>query len=169
MEYYGKNPKIGKGVFIAPNAVVLGDVEIGDGSSVWYGVVIRGDRAKIRIGTNVNIQDNCTLHTDLASPVNIGDYVTVGHNCVIHGCEIEDNSLIGIGSVILNDACIKTGSVVASGSVVKEGQIVGPYQLAAGVPAKIKRELSAEDVENNRKNAQTYCQLAEKHMSLHTE
>ncbi len=165
MGYLDREPKIGKDVFIAPGAVVLGDVEIGDGSSIWYGAVVRGDQAKIRIGSNTNIQDNCTLHADPPSPLTIGDNVTVGHNAVLHGCTIEDDCLIGIGSIILNDAHIKAGSIVASGTVVKEGQVVGPKQLVAGIPAVVKKELGAADVEKNRDNARTYCLLAQKHRS----
>ncbi|HPJ94791.1 MAG TPA: gamma carbonic anhydrase family protein [Deltaproteobacteria bacterium] len=165
MEYHGKKPKIGKDVFIAPNAVVLGDVEIGDGSSIWYGAVVRGDQTKIRIGKNTNIQDNCTLHSDPPSPLTIGDNVTVGHNAVVHGCTIEDDCLIGIGSVILNDAHVKTGSIIASGSVVRQGQTVGPQHLVAGIPAGVKKGLTTEDVEGNRDNARTYGDLAKKHIA----
>lgn len=167
MEYYGKKPKIGKDVFIAPTAVVLGDVEIGDGSSIWYGAVVRGDETKIRIGRNTNIQDNCTLHSDPPSPLIIGDNVTVGHNAVVHGCTIEDNCLIGMGSVILNDAHVKTGSIVASGSVVKQRQAVGPYHLVAGTPAGVKKRLTEKDEEKSRDNARTYCELARKHMAAY--
>jgi len=163
MEYNGKKPLIGRNVFIAPTAIVLGDVEIGDGSSVWYGAVIRGDQAKITIGKNTNIQDNAVLHTDLESPLNIGDNVTVGHSAVVHGCTVEDTCLIGIGSIVLNDALVKTCSVVASGSVVKERQVVGPRHLVAGSPAVMKRELTEEDVRKNRDVSKTYCGLASKH------
>ena len=165
MEFYGTKPKIGQNVFIAPTAVVLGDVEIGDGSSIWYGAVVRGDRAKIRIGKNTNIQDNATLHSDPSHPLVIGDHVTVGHNAVVHGCTIEDGCLIGIGSIILNDARVKTGSIVASGSVVKQRQVVGPHQLVAGAPAEVKKELTAKDIEKNRDNALTYGDLAKKHIA----
>ena len=167
MEYYGTKPKIGKDVFIAPTAVVLGDVEIGDGSSIWYGAVVRGDEAKIRIGKNTNIQDNCTLHSDPPSPLVIGDNVTVGHNAVVHGCTVEDDCLIGIGSIVLNDARVKTGSIVASGCVVKQGQEVGPYHMVAGAPARLKKELTPADVDKNRDNAHTYGSLAKKHMAAY--
>ena len=168
VEYHGKKPKIGKDVFIAPGAVVLGDVEIGDGSSIWYGAVVRGDESKIRIGRNTNIQDNCTLHSDPPSPLTIGDNVTVGHNAVVHGCTIEDDCLIGIASIILNDAQVKRGSIVASGSVVKQRQVVGPSHLVAGIPAEVKKKLTQEDMEDNRDNARTYCELARKHMAAYS-
>ncbi|HHO77310.1 MAG TPA: gamma carbonic anhydrase family protein [Deltaproteobacteria bacterium] len=165
MEYLGRKPLVGRDVFIAPTAMVLGDVEIGDGSSIWYGAVIRGDQAKISIGKNTNIQDNAVLHTDLASPLRIGDNVTVGHGAVVHGCTIEDDCLIGIGSIILNDALVKNCSVVASGSLVGQRQVVGPLHLVAGSPAVVKRELAEEDVEKNREIVQTYRGLAHKHRS----
>lgn len=165
MDYHGRTPLIGRNVFIAPTAVVIGDVAIGDGSSVWYGAVIRGDQAGITIGKNTNIQDNAVLHTDLASPLAVGDNVTIGHSAVVHGCTIEDDCLIGIGSIVLNDALVKESSVVASGSVVRQRQVVGPRHLVAGVPAVVKRELTEVDIVKNREVAETYRGLAERHLS----
>lgn len=167
--YGGKKPRIGKDVFIAPTACVIGDVEIGEGTSIWYGAVIRGDRAKIRIGKNTNIQDNVTMHADPESPLVIGDYVTVGHNAVVHGCTIGDDCLIGMGSVILNDAHVQSGSVVASGSLVKEGSVIGAFRLAAGSPAEIRRELGPESSRKNRQDARRYRELARDHRQLHEE
>ena len=115
-DYRGHRPKIGNNVFIAPTAVVIGKVTIGDNASIWYGTVVRGDRDSITIGENVNIQDNCTLHTDPGMPVVIGSGVSVGHAAVVHGCTIEKNSLIGIQAVVLNGAVIREGSVVGSAS-----------------------------------------------------
>jgi len=140
-EYDGKIPRIGKDVYIAPTAVIIGDVEIEDGASVWFGTVLRGDNAAIRLGAGSNIQDNCTIHTDKGFPVAIGKRVSIGHNAIIHGCEIEDDCLIAMGAVVLNGAFIKKGSLVAAQSLVKEGQEVGPYQLVAGIPAQVKKEL----------------------------
>lgn len=165
--YEGKVPKIGKNVFIAPTACVIGDVEIGEGTSIWYGAVIRGDRAKIRIGRNTNIQDNVTLHADAESPLVIGDYVTIGHNAVIHGCTIGDDCLVGMGSVILDDAHVQSGSVIASGSVVKEGGVIRSFCLAAGSPAEVKKELGPERSKKNRQGARTYCELAKAHREIH--
>ena len=141
IEFNGIQPKIGANVFIAPTATVIGDVEIKDNASIWYGTVLRGDRAPIVIGRNTNIQDNCTVHTDADSPAVIGDNVTIGHNAVVHGCIIEDRCLIGINATVLSRARVKKASIVAAGSVVVEGQQVGPYQLATGVPAQIKKSL----------------------------
>ncbi|MCP4345312.1 MAG: gamma carbonic anhydrase family protein [Desulfobacterales bacterium] len=166
LEYKGKKPKIGKNVYIAPTASVIGDVEIGDNASVWFGAVLRGDMAPVSVGRNTNIQDNCTVHTDSDTPAFIGDNVTVGHNAVVHGCTVENNCLIGMSAVVLNSAIVRTGSVVASGSVVREGQEVGPYHLVAGIPAKLKRELSekifAETFEHPAKD---YLELAEEYMT----
>ena len=157
-------PTIGSNVFIAPTAVVIGDVTIGDGASIWFNAVLRGDMAPIRIGANTNIQDNCTVHTDFGKPAVVGDNVTVGHNAVVHGCTIEDICLIGIASVVLNDAIIKTGSVVAAGSVVREGQVVGPNQLLAGSPATVKRELDATRVAKLKAPAQRYANIKSKYL-----
>jgi carbonic anhydrase/acetyltransferase-like protein (isoleucine patch superfamily) len=165
-ELDGKKPKIGKNVFIAQTAVVIGDVEIQDGASIWYGAVLRGDMATIVVGKNSNIQDNCSVHTDYGNPALIGDDVTVGHNSVIHGCLIEKNTLIGIGSVILTGAKIRTGCVVAAGSLVKENQTVGPNQLVAGSPAVTKRELSSETLNLLEKPIENYLYLSKYHASL---
>ena len=166
LEYKGKKPKIGKNVFIAPTAAVIGDVEIGDNASIWYGAVLRGDMAPVRVGMNSNIQDNCTVHTDAGKPAIIGDNVTVGHNAVVHGCTVESNCLIGINAVVLNDAHVKTGSVVASGSVVREGQSVGPYHLMTGIPASVKKELTEKDAEAFGVPVKNYLELAKEHMKL---
>ena len=165
--YGGKKPKIGKDVFIAPTACVIGDVEIGEGASIWYGAVIRADRAKIRIGKNTNIQDNVTMHEDPESPLVVGDYVTIGHNAILHGCTIGDDCLIGIGSIILNDAHVQSGSIIAAGSLVKEGGVVGAFRFAAGSPAEVKRELSPESSKKNRQSARAYRELAGEHKLLH--
>ena len=163
LDYKGTRPKIGKDVFIAPTAVIVGDVEIRDGASIWYGTVVRGDRAPITIGKNTNIQDNCTLHTDPGKPVRIGQRVSVGHNAVVHGCTLDRYSLIGIGAVVLNGAWIKEGSIVASGAIVKEGQIVGPFQMVAGIPAVLKKELPASVIDQTIGTSKTYQMLAEAH------
>ncbi|KPJ78308.1 MAG: hypothetical protein AMJ54_04270 [Deltaproteobacteria bacterium SG8_13] len=168
LEYKGHRPKIGKNVFIAPTAVVIGKVDVGDNASIWYGSVIRGDRDTITIGENVNIQDNCILHTDPGQPVVIGDGATVGHAAVVHGCTVEKNSLIGIQAVVLNGAVIKEGSVVGSGAVVREGQRVGPFHLVAGVPAKLKKELDKSILRQHAGTTETYRQLAAEHRRIHS-
>lgn len=165
IEHQGKTPRIGKNVYIAPTAVIIGDVELKDGASVWYGAVLRGDEAPIRVGRNTNIQDNCTVHTDLDKPAVIGDDVTVGHNAVVHGCIVEELCLIGIGAVVLNDAHIKAGTIVAAGSLVRERQTVGPNQLVAGSPAVVKRELNPDVREILQGPVNSYLRLSRAHQS----
>lgn len=163
IDYRGKRPTIGRDVFIAPTAAIIGDVTIGDGASVWYGAVIRGDLASISIGENTNIQDNCTLHVDIEVPAVIGSDVTIGHNAVIHGCTVEDGSLIGINAVVLNHAHIKSGSIVAAGAVVKEGQTVGPNHLVAGTPAVFKKDLSGISPDRLEGPVKDYLMLSRYH------
>jgi carbonic anhydrase/acetyltransferase-like protein (isoleucine patch superfamily) len=169
MAYGGKTPKIGNNVFIAPTAAVIGDVEIADGASIWYGAVIRGDLASITIGADTNIQDNCTIHVDGGQPAVIGASVVVGHNAVVHGCTIEDLCLIGINAVVLNGAHIRRGSVVAAGAVVLEGQVVGPLELAAGLPARVRKQLPAAMADTIRHDAEIYLDLAREHDQLRQE
>lgn len=166
LAFNGKNPKIGKNVFIAPNAVVIGDVVIEDGASIWYGTVVRGDRSLIRIGAYTNIQDNSTVHSINEHPVDVGPHVTVGHNAVIHGCVIDEACLIGIGSVVLNGASIGRGSILAAHSLVREGQSIEAHRLAAGVPAQVKRELDPAQVEKITATAGSYADLARQHIPM---
>jgi carbonic anhydrase/acetyltransferase-like protein (isoleucine patch superfamily) len=150
-------------VFIAPTAVIIGDVDIADGVNIWYGTVIRGDSSYIRIGKNTNIQDNSTVHTDRHGPTIIGSDVTVGHNVVIHGCTVEDRCLIGIGAIVLGQARIKAGTIVAAGSLVRRGQELGPGQLVAGNPAVFKRNLTHADNEMLDGPIGRYLQYAKEH------
>lgn len=164
--FNGKKPRIGKNVFIAPTATIIGDVEIKDNSSVWYGAVLRGDTESIKVGRRTNIQENCTVHADPGKPVRIGDRVTVGHNAVVHGCTVEDDSLIGINAVVLNGARIRFGSIIGAGAVVKEGQVIGPCQLAIGIPAGIDKNLGADIVEMHKRRAIRYATLAREHRRI---
>ena len=161
-----KKPRIGNNVFIAPTAVIVGDVEIRDRASIWYGAVLRGDMAPIFIGENTNVQDNCTVHTDYGKPTHIGKSVTVGHNVVVHGCHVEDHCLIGMGSILLNDCRVKEGSIVAAGSVVREGQSVGPFHLVAGAPAIFKKELPHEIFSRIANPVQNYLETSKEHMAF---
>jgi carbonic anhydrase/acetyltransferase-like protein (isoleucine patch superfamily) len=160
IKYKEFTPTIGNHVFIAPTAVIIGDVTIGDGASVWFNAVLRGDMAPIKIGANTNIQDNCTVHTDFGKPAIIGDHVTVGHNAVVHGCTIEDDCLVGIGAVVLNEAHVMEQTIVAAGSVVREGARFGPRQLVAGIPAKLKKELADLPMDRFERSAREYLTLA---------
>ncbi len=141
LAYNGKTPKIGKNVYIAPSAVVIGDVTLEDNASIWFNAVVRGDKDAIYIGKNSNIQDNCTLHVDEGDPLHIGADVTVGHNAVVHGCTVEKGVLIGINAVILNNAVVGEGAIIAAGAVVTGGQTIAAYHMAAGAPAKEKKAL----------------------------
>ena len=149
--------------FIAPNAAVTGDVELGRGASVWYGASVRGDIAPIRIGDGSNIQDNASVHVDEEVPASIGSGVTVGHNAVIHGCTIEDDCLIGMGAIILNGARIGAGSIVGAGALVTENKEIPPGSLAVGAPARVVRPISDEEREKVKANAERYMVNARRH------
>ncbi|MCQ2199078.1 MAG: gamma carbonic anhydrase family protein [Paludibacteraceae bacterium] len=145
----GFTPKIADDVFLADNAALIGNVEIGEKSSIWFGAVIRGDVNSIKIGKNVNIQDGAVLHTlydksPKPSTIELGDNVSVGHNATIHGAKIENNVLVGMGSIILDNVVIGEGSIIAAGAVVTTGTIVEPGSLMAGIPAKKIKEVSPE-------------------------
>lgn len=144
---HGIYPQIGKGSFVAETAAVIGDVVIGEESSVWYSAVIRGDVNKIRIGDRVSIQDCSCLHCSEADAyIEIGNDVTVGHNVCLHGCKIDDNVLIGMGSTVLDNAHVSSGSIVAAGALVLARTEIGPGELWGGVPAKLIRKLSDADI-----------------------
>jgi carbonic anhydrase/acetyltransferase-like protein (isoleucine patch superfamily) len=159
LSYRGKTPQIDDNVFVAPTAVVIGNVTIHAGASIWYGTVLRGDMEPIVIGEDTNVQDNCTVHTDKGYPAIIGAGVTVGHNAVVHGCMVEDNALIGIGALVLTGSVIGKEAVVAAGAIVREGQRVGVRELVAGTPAKLKRTLTAEEAAVFGKSTANYKQL----------
>ena len=130
--------------FIAPNATVVGEVELGEGVTVWYQAVVRGDSNTIKIGSNTNIQDGTIIHVDHDAPVEVAENVTIGHQCLLHGCTIEKGALIGMGSTILNHAVIGENSLIGAGSLVTEGKVIPPNVLAFGRPAKVIRPLTEE-------------------------
>lgn len=142
-----KSPKIGENNFIAENSSLIGEIETGKNVSIWFSAVLRGDCSKIVIGDNSNIQDNSTVHGDTPYPVILGKNVTVGHNCVVHGCIIGDNVIVGMGSVILNGANIPNNTIIAAGSLVTEKLQIPENSLVAGSPAKVIRELSEKNLE----------------------
>ena len=146
--------------FIAPGAIVLGDVTLGAGASVWFGAVIRGDCAQVRIGAQTNIQDLCLLHADPGFPCTLGERVTIGHAAIVHGAVIEDDVLIGMKAVVMNGAQIGRGSLVAVGAIVTEGTIIPPGSVVMGQPAKIKRAVEPRDLERIRHAAEHYVQAA---------
>jgi carbonic anhydrase/acetyltransferase-like protein (isoleucine patch superfamily) len=144
--------------FVAPNATVIGNVELHDCSSVWFNVVIRGDNDPIIIGSGSNVQDGAVLHTDPGFTLRIGSNVTVGHQAMLHGCEVGDGSLIGINAVVLNGAKIGKGCLIGANALVTEGMQIPDYSLVVGSPAKIKRTLSAEQVAGLQENALHYVE-----------
>lgn len=157
-EVRGFTPKIGKNVYIAENATIVGDVEIGNDCSIWFNAVLRGDVNSIRIGNRVNIQDGSVLHTLYQkSTVEIADDVSIGHNVVIHGAKIEEGALIGMGAIVLDHAVVGKGSIVAAGSVVLTGTIIEEGSIYAGVPAKFVKKVDVEQAkEMNQKIAKNY-------------
>ncbi|MGC0378674.1 MULTISPECIES: gamma carbonic anhydrase family protein [unclassified Streptomyces] len=163
----GKEPKVDGDVFVAPTASVIGDVTLHAGASVWYGAVLRGDVERISVGASSNVQDNCTLHADPGFPVSVGERVSIGHNAVVHGATVEDDCLIGMGATVLNGAVIGAGSLVAAQALVPQGMRVPPGSLVAGVPAKVRRELSPEEREGLTLNGTMYAELAGVHREQH--
>jgi carbonic anhydrase/acetyltransferase-like protein (isoleucine patch superfamily) len=164
--YDQKSPQLGRGVFVAPNATLIGEVSIGDFSSVWFNAVVRADVNHVRIGRYSNIQDSCVLHVTTGEfPLVIGDKVTVGHGCILHGCRIGDMCLIGMGAVILDGAEIGESCVVASGSVVLQGTRVPPRTLVAGIPAAKKKEVDDKTLEEIERSAIEYAKLASDYLN----
>lgn len=157
-------PQISKQAWVANSAVVIGDVRMAEGSSLWPTAVARADLASIRIGENSNVQDGAVLHGDPGEPVVIGRHVTVGHRAVVHGATLQDGCLIGIGAVVLNGVNVGEGALVAAGAVVTKD--VPPRTLVAGIPAQVKRELTAEIHNSQVNHAIHYSQLAQQHAEL---
>ncbi len=159
VDFKSKSPKISETAFIADSADVIGDVEVGDFSSVWFNATVRGDQNKIKIGSRTSIQDNVVIHTDHINGVQIGDDVTVGHGAVLHGCRIESNVVIGMNSTVLNGAEIGQNSIVGANALISEGKKFPERSLIIGVPGKVKRELEKAEIEAITKNAEEYVEL----------
>jgi len=146
LPYGGLSPRLGRDVFVAPNATLVGDLEIGDEASVWFGAVLRADIGPIRIGPRTNVQDLACMHlTDGVSTTNVGADVTIGHGAILHGCTVGDRCLIGMGSIILDNAVIGEGSVIAAGALVPPRMVIPPRSLVRGNPAKVIREVTADE------------------------
>jgi len=156
-------PQVAGSAWIAPGAFVIGDVRLGEESSVWYGAVLRGDTEPIRIGARSNVQDGCILHADPGFPAIVGQGCVVGHNAVVHGCEIGDDCLVGMGATILNGAKIGDGSIVAAGAVVPEGRDFPPRSLIVGVPAKRAGDVIDEQAADIKRGASEYVERAASH------
>jgi gamma-carbonic anhydrase len=164
--YQGTTPTVSPTAYVDPSAQLIGDVVIGDESSIWCNTTLRGDVNYIRIGNGTSIQDNTVCHVEEGLfPLIVGNRVTVGHSAVLHGCTIEDGCLIGIGAIVLNGAKIGEGSVIGAGALVPEGMDVPPYSMVMGVPGKIRREVSPDERERFRVNADHYIELSKKYLA----
>ena len=166
-ELDGKTPELPADgqYFIADTATVIGNVRLKSNASVWFGSVLRGDNELIEVGEGSNVQDNCVFHVDKGQPVQLGEGVSVGHGAVIHGATVEDHVLVGMGAIIMNGAVIGSESLIAAGALVSEGAVIPPRSLVAGVPGKVRRELSDDEVEALHHNAVIY----EEHRDLHRQ
>lgn len=159
----GQRPVVHAAAWVAPTAMVIGDVTIAEDASVFYGAVVRGDTASITVGAGSNLQDLVAVHADPGFPVRIGAGVSVGHGAVIHGCTVKDGALIGMGAVVLNGAIVGAGTLVAAGAVVLGGSVIPPGCLVAGTPGKVRRELSAKERAELVDNGVHYVALARAH------
>jgi carbonic anhydrase/acetyltransferase-like protein (isoleucine patch superfamily) len=161
--YNGTWPTIAENVFVAPTAAIIGNVTIHSGASIWYNTVVRGDTGPIVIGSRTNIQDNCTLHLDADAPLTIGEDCTIGHNAIVHGATLGDRVLVGMNAVVLSHAVVGSDTIIGSCALVPEHKHIAAGVLAIGIPAKIARELSAEERQNLVKSAVGYCERALEH------
>ena len=161
-ELNGITPKIGEDCYLAETATIIGDVEMGNGCSIWFGAVLRGDVHYIKLGDNVNVQDNAVIHaTYKKSPTNIGNNVSIAHGAIVHGCTLKDNVLIGMNAVVLDDAVVESNAIVAAGAVVTKGTVVESGSVYAGSPAKKIKELSPELLEGEvQRIANSYAMYA---------
>lgn len=166
LSWRGQEPQVDADAWVAPNATLIGAVRIGPGSSVWFTTVLRADSEPIEIGPGSNIQDGCVMHADPGYPATIGAGVSVGHRAVLHGCMVDDDVLVGMSATILNGARIGAGSLVAAGAVVLEGTDVPAGSLVAGVPGRVRRSLTADELEGVRTNARHYRELARGYANL---
>jgi carbonic anhydrase/acetyltransferase-like protein (isoleucine patch superfamily) len=161
----GKTPQLHDAVFAVESAVVVGDVTVGEQSSLWFGAIVRGDVNYVRIGARTNVQDHSVLHvTSQTHPTIVGDDVTLGHRVTLHGCTIRDRCLVGIGAIVMDGAVVGEESLVAAGSLVPPGMVVPPRTLAVGSPAKVKRPLSADEIAFFRTSAQNYVRYAQQYL-----
>jgi len=168
--FSGKTPRFGRRVFVASSAVIAGDVELGDDVNVWYGAVLRADLERIRIGARSNVQDGVIVHVDAPdAPTLVAEDVTIGHAAILHGCRVERGALVGMHSTVLDGAVIGEEAVVAAGALVPPGMVVPPRTLVAGVPAKVRRELGAEELARARRGVGVYLALKDDFLAADDE
>jgi gamma-carbonic anhydrase len=166
LSFAGKQPRLGDGIFVAPTATVVGDVEIGSRSSIWFGAVLRGDDHFIRIGEETNIQDNVVIHEGRGEHAAvIGDRVTVGHSVTLHGCTIGDLCVVGMGTTILDGCDVGASCLIAAGSLLVQGTLIPPRTLAMGAPARVKRDLRPDEIEQLAGSAASYVALAARYLA----
>ena len=165
----GKSPVVADDAFVAPTAVLIGDVRVESGASVWFGVVLRGDVAAIHIGPRSNVQDNTVIHVDQDAPTVLEADVTIGHGAIVHGCTVGAGAQVGMGAIVLSHAVVGSGSMVAAGAVVPEGMHVPDGALAMGIPARVKRDVSADERESLVQRAQAYSQRGSLYRSIISE
>jgi len=161
LPFEGHTPEVHPSAWIAPNVSLIGKVRIHADASVWFGAVLRGDIDQIVVGAGSNIQDNAVLHTELGSPAIVGEGVSIGHGAVVHGCTIEDGCLIGMNATVLTGAVVGRDSLVGAGSVVLEGAVIPPRSLVAGVPGKVRRQLTDEEIASMHGNSERYVTRAQ--------
>lgn len=160
LSFRGIWPRIAPGVYLAPGCVVIGDVEIGQNSSIWFNAVLRGDVAPIRVGQRSNVQDNAVLHLDAGTPCIVGDEVTIGHSAIVHGTNVGDGVTVGMGAVVLSRSTIGQEAIIAASALVPEDAVVPPGALVMGVPAREKRQLTPAECAASRENAARYVRNA---------
>lgn len=162
-EFNGIQPTIHSTCFIAETAVIVGNVEIGKDSSIWYGTVLRGDGDLLKVGENVNIQDNAVVHVDEDKATTIHNGVTIGHSAIIHSCVIHQNSLIGMGAIISSDAIVNENVIVGAGALIPPGKEIPSNSLVLGSPGKVIRKLTSDEIQNLKKSAEHYVELSKKY------
>lgn len=160
IDWNGRHPRVERGAFVAPSAVLIGDVTVEEGASVWFGAVLRGDFGPIVIKAGANVQDNVVVHVEADRPTTVGENATIGHGAVLEACTVERGAVVGMNAVVLNGAVVGEEAMVAAGAIVGEGMQVPPRHLAAGVPAVVKKELAGRSLDWVRKAARDYQQLA---------
>lgn len=169
LSFCGKAPRNEGAAFVAPNATVQGDVILKAGSTVWYGAVLRGDDGQLIIGENSNVQDNAVLHCDVGGAVKLGRNVTVGHSALVHGCTVGDGSLIGMHATLLNHCVVGKNCIIGAGALVPEGMVIPDDSVAVGIPARVIKKITPEQLEHNRANAASYVEEGKAHAEAQKE
>ena len=169
LSFCGKVPRNEGAAFVAPNATVQGDVILKAGSTVWYGAVLRGDDGQLIIGENSNVQDNAVLHCDVGGAVTLGRNVTVGHSALVHGCTVGDGSLIGMHATLLNHCVVCKNCIIGAGALVPEGMVIPDDSVAVGIPARVIKKITPEQLEHNRANAASYVEEGKAHAEAQKE